>query len=212
MNSNHILDELMQRYPVLAPLKSSIREMTSAIIETYKNGGKLLVCGNGGSSSDADHIVGELMKSFEGNRPVSKELSDKLISINRKNGKLLAENLQQGLPAISLSAHQALTTAVTNDINGEFIFAQQVLGYGKQGDVLLAFSTSGNSRNVINALIVAKALGCKTIGLTGKTGGEVKKYCDTLINVPELRTAYVQELHLPVYHAVCLMVEKEIFG
>jgi D-sedoheptulose 7-phosphate isomerase len=128
-----------------------------------------------------------------------------------EQGILLAEKLQQGLPAISLSEHTALITAISNDLGGDLIFAQQVVGYGNPGDILLGFSTSGNAQNVINAMMVAKVRGLKTIGMTGSSGGKMKEFCDILINVPETRTAYVQELHLPVYHALCLMVEHEMF-
>ena len=156
--------------------------------------------------------MGELMKSFETKRPLKPEIQQKLKSQFGERGILLAEKLQQGLPAISLSEHTSLITAISNDLGGDFIFAQQVAGYGNSGDVLLALSTSGNAQNVLDALMVAKVKGLKTIGMTGETGGQMKEFCDVLINVPETRTAYVQELHLPVYHALCMMVEKEIFG
>ena len=212
MNSDQILPEMLNRYSGLAHLKEPIRKAAETIIETYKNSGKVLVCGNGGSCSDADHIVGELMKSFEGNRPLPKPLQDKLTVLSPETGKMLAEKLQQGLPAISLTVHQSLITAIANDIGGEVIYAQQVVGWGNPGDVLIGLSTSGNSQNVIDAMIVAKAKGLTTIGITGETGGKMKEWSDVLINVPERRTAYVQELHLPVYHAICMIVEKEIFG
>ena len=209
---NQILSELLNRYTKLDYLKDTILKATDAIIQTYKNGGKVLVCGNGGSCSDADHIVGELMKSFEGRRPLENSLQSKLREISPDRGKMLAERLQQGLPAISLTAHQSLITAIANDIHGDVIYAQQVVGWGNAGDILIGLSTSGNSKNVLDALIVAKAKGLTTSGLTGKTGGKMNEWCDIHINVPETRTAYVQELHLPVYHAICMMVEKEIFG
>lgn len=211
MKGEYILIELLNRYSELKPLENQIEEAAETIIETYKNGGKVLVCGNGGSCSDADHIVGELMKSFEGRRPLAKELQDELVRISPETGKMLAEKLQQGLPAISLTVHQSLITAIANDISGEVIYAQQVVGWGNKGDVLIGLSTSGNSQNVIDAMIVARAKGLKTIGMTGETGGKMREWSDILLNVPERRTAYVQELHLPVYHALCMMVEKEIF-
>ena len=203
---------MLNRYSELQPLKEQITAAAETIIETYKNGGKVLVCGNGGSCSDADHIVGELMKSFEGRRPLAKELQKELISLSPETGKMLAEKLQQGLPAISLTVHQSLITAIANDISGEVIYAQQVVGWGNKGDVLIGLSTSGNSQNVIDAMIVARAKGLKTIGMTGETGGKMREWSDVLINVPEKRTAYVQELHLPVYHAICMMIETEFFG
>ena len=212
MNSKHVLDELLNRYANLRYLEVSVLMAVEAIIKTFRSGGKVLVCGNGGSCSDADHIVGELMKSFEGHRPLEKSLQEKLTELSPERGKVLAEKLQQGLPAISLTAHQSLITAIANDISGDVIYAQQVIGWGNAGDILIGLSTSGNSKNVIDALIVAKAKGLATIGFTGESGGNMKEWCDILINVPETRTAYVQELHLPVYHAVCMMVEKEIFG
>lgn len=212
MKGEYILTDLLNRYSELQPLKEQVAEAAETIIETYKNGGKILVCGNGGSCSDADHIVGELMKSFEGRRPLAMELQKKLISLSPEKGKMLAEKLQQGLPAISLTVHQSLITAIANDISGEVIYAQQVVGWGNIGDVLIGLSTSGNSQNVIDAMIVARAKGLKTIGMTGETGGKMREWSDVLINVPQRRTAYVQELHLPVYHALCMIVEIEFFG
>jgi D-sedoheptulose 7-phosphate isomerase len=212
MNSKYILDELLNRYTYLRFLEESVLKVVEAIVKTFRSGGKVLVCGNGGSCSDADHIVGELMKSFEGHRPLEISLQEKLMELSPEHGKMLADKLQQGLPAISLTVHSALITAIANDIGGELIFAQQVTGLGNQGDVLIGLSTSGNSQNVINAMIVAKAKGITTIGMTGETGGKMRDWCDILLNVPERRTAYVQELHLPVYHTICMMIETEIFG
>lgn len=208
----NILNQMFVRYPKLESLEKTIRQAVEMMVGIYQNGRKVLVCGNGGSSADAGHIVGELMKSFEKKRPLKPETQEKLKSQFGERGSLLAEKLQQGLPAISLSAHTSLTTAISNDMGGDFIFAQQVTGYGNPGDVLLALSTSGNAQNVINALIVARAKGLKTIGLTGESGGKMKEFCDVLINVPGTGTAYVQELHLPVYHTLCRMIETELFG
>jgi D-sedoheptulose 7-phosphate isomerase len=210
--SRYILDELLNRYTQLDDLENAVFDSVELLIKTFGNGGKVLVCGNGGSCSDADHIVGELMKSFEGKRPLNADLQQKLSELSPERGKMLAEKLQQGLPAISLTVHQSLITAIANDIHGDLIYAQQVVGWGNPGDILIGLSTSGNSKNVIDALIVAKAKGMITIGMTGETGGKMKDWCDILLNVPETRTAYVQELHLPVYHAICMMIEKEIFG
>jgi len=194
------------------PLKKQIRNAADIIISSYENGGKVLVCGNGGSSSDSGHIAGELMKSFEMKRPLDNDIKQKLKALSPERGNILAENLQQGLPAISLSAHSDLMTAIVNDINGDLIFAQQVTGYGKKGDVIFAISSSGNSQDVLDALIVAKAKDLKTIGMTGEGGGKIKEYCDVLIDVPGKRTAWIQELHLPVYHTLCLMVEDYFFS
>lgn len=212
MKTNPVLKQLIRRYIQLKPLESSIELAAHIIIDTFNNGGKVLVCGNGGSCSDADHIVGELLKGFERNRPLDIPLKKKIRALSPDRGGMLARELQQGLPAISLTTHNSLITAIVNDINGEAIFAQQVTGLGTQGDVIIGLSTSGNSQNVVDAFITAKAKEMKTIGMTGESGGKMGEFCDVLINVPERRTAFVQELHLPVYHAICMMVESEIFG
>lgn len=206
-----VLTELVNRHPKLKGLEDAIAEAVEVLIHSYKNGGKLLVCGNGGSTSDADHLVGELMNRFEKRRPVSNELANILKEIDGETGKFLTEKLQGALPAISLSAQTALITSVSNDIHADIVYAQQVNGYGNPGDVLIGISTSGNSENVLQALIVAKAKGLKTIGLTGESGGRITNFCDVLIAVPENRTAYVQELHLPVIHAICLLLENYFF-
>ena len=211
MEENSILENLLNRYSKLFPLKEEIKNAVEIIVNSYRNGGKVLVCGNGGSGSDADHIVGELMKSFEGERPLDPVFQKRIREISDDRGEMLANKLQQGLSAVSLTVHNALITAIANDINADVIFAQQVTGLGNKGDILIGLSTSGNSKNVIDAFIVAKAKGLITIGLTGETGGKMKDFCDVLINVPEKRTAYVQELHLPVYHAICMMIENEMF-
>lgn len=212
MDKKHFFDQLCERYPSLTVVRAAIEEAAEKIIECYQNGGKVLVCGNGGSCSDSDHIVGELMKSFEMKRPVSKEIEESLHTIDNERGSYLAAHLQQGLPAISLTAHTALITAFANDVDADLIFAQQVAGYGKEKDLLIAISSSGNSRNVLDACIVARAKKLHVIGLTGETGGKMKSLCDTLINVPGKRTAFVQELHLPVYHLLCMVVEYHFFG
>ena len=209
--NNKPIEQLAQRYNQLEFLIPEIEKAADAIINSYNNGGKLLVCGNGGSAADADHIVGELMKSFERKRPLKQEIQKELGKIAGERGIYLAAHLQQGLPAISLNAHSALISAVANDIDAAVVFAQQVTGYGNSGDVIIGLSTSGNSQNVIDALLVAKAKGMVTIGFAGKTGGKMKEICDILINVPETRTAFVQELHLPVYHTICMMVENYFF-
>jgi D-sedoheptulose 7-phosphate isomerase len=207
-----LVDQLCERYPALTIVKPAIEMACNQLIACYEKGGKVLVCGNGGSCSDSDHIVGELMKSFELKRPLKSPVQEKLSQLDPERGSYLASHLQQGLPAISLTAHTALTTAVANDIDGEVIFAQQVIGYGQPNDILIGISSSGNSRNVLDACLVAKAMGLTVIGLTGETGGKMKAFCDTLVNVPERRTFIVQELHLPVYHVLCLAVEHYFFG
>jgi phosphoheptose isomerase len=212
MENNIHLNELIARYPQLSPLENEISRAAECLIRCFMGGRKLLICGNGGSSADSDHIVGELMKGFENKRPVAESLKSKLVKFEAERGKYLSEKLQQGLPAISLSAHSALITAVANDTDSDLIYAQQIAGYGEEGDVLIAISTSGNSQNIIDAIITAKAKDMVVIGLTGESGGRMRSFCDVLVNVPGTRTAFVQELHFPVYHALCLIVESEIFG
>lgn len=208
---NKHIELLIKRYPVLEIIKEQIVNAYLIMEESYENGGKLLITGNGGSAADADHIVGELMKGFKKQRKVSNEFAKNLIDIDIEKGKELAEKLQNGLPAFALNNHSALTTAYVNDVDGILCFAQQVNGYGKEGDVFLGISTSGNSKNVLYAAITAKAKGIKVIGLTGKDGGDLKEVSDVSIVVPENETYMIQELHLPVYHCLCLMLEDKFF-
>lgn len=205
------LEELMERYPALTCVKEEILKAYEILESCYENGGKLLIAGNGGSCADAEHIVGELMKGFVKRRAVSDEFAKKLTEADPERGKELAQKLQGGLPAIALTGHPGLSTAFLNDVDGDLIYAQQTYGYGKKGDVLLGISTSGNSKNVMYAMAAAKALGMKTIGLTGKDGGQLKTAADVAIVVPESETFKIQELHLPVYHALCLMLEERFF-
>ncbi|MCR5734281.1 MAG: SIS domain-containing protein [Lachnospiraceae bacterium] len=205
-------DSLMLRYPVLEELRDSITDAYLLMEETYKNDGKLLIAGNGGSAADAEHMTGELMKRFKKARPIKKDLSDRLIAIDRDIGSRLSLNLDRALMAIPLTAHDALTTAYINDADGYGVFAQQLFGFGREGDVFLAISTSGNSSNIINAAVLAKALGIKTIGLTGRSGGRLKEFADVCVRVPEDETYRIQELHLPIYHTWCLMLEDRFFG
>ena len=193
--------DLLTRYPQLNICKNDIENALSLMIDTYKKGGKILVCGNGGSSADADHIVGELMKGFLKSRKVTDE----------RIPQELREKLQGALPAISLSAHTSLMTATINDNDADMVFAQQVYGYAKDNDLLIAISTSGNSQNVVNAVKVAKALGVKVVALTGQTGGELKQFADVTICAPSTETCKIQEYHLPIYHYLCAKVEEEIF-
>lgn len=179
--------------------------------DCYEEGGKLLVCGNGGSAADAEHIVGELMKGFKKRRSISNELYHSLIEIDPEKADELVKNLQGGLPAIALDGHPALTTAFSNDCNPLMVFAQQVNGYGNEGDVFLGISTSGNSKNVVYAAMTAKAKGLKVIGLTGSRKSELSRIADVCIRVPETETYMIQELHLPVYHCLCLMLEEKFF-
>jgi D-sedoheptulose 7-phosphate isomerase len=207
-----LIDDLINRHPRLEPVRIELGKAAETLITCYKKGGKVLVCGNGGSSSDSDHIVGELMKGFESTRPLEKALKKILSETGGERGKYLASNLQHALPAISLSAHSALITAVVNDIEGDLIFAQQVVGYGNPGDVLIALSTSGNAQNVRDAALTARAKGMTIIGITGEDGGKLRPLCDILINVNGTGTAHIQELHLPVYHTLSRMVENGLFG
>lgn len=206
------IDLLIQRYPVLDVVKDDIIDSYLVLEECYENGGKLLIAGNGGSAADSEHIAGELMKRFKIPRPVSNEYANKLIEADPEKGPELAKNLEQSLMAIPLVAHEALSTAYINDVDGLGVFAQQLLGFGRKGDVFLGISTSGNSKNVLNAAVVARASGLKIIGLTGQKGGKLAEVSDVAIKVPETETYMIQELHLPVYHCLCLMLEDRFFG
>ena len=206
-----MLNELVMRYPVLGIVRDDVNKAYSLLEACYENGGKLLIAGNGGSAADADHIVGELMKGFVKRRPLPKELKCALIDTDPIRGRELSEKLQQGLPAIALTNHAALSSAFANDVDGMLSYAQQVNGYGKEGDVFLGISTSGNSENVMYAAVTAKAKGMKVIGLTGRDGGKLAKLADVAIVVPEQETYKIQELHLPIYHALCLMLEDHFY-
>lgn len=206
------IDLLMERHPVLEVCKQDIIDAYLIMEECYENGGKLLVAGNGGSAADSEHIAGELMKRFKIQRPVSDEYAKKLVEIDPERGPGLAKNLERSLMAIPLVAHEALTTAYINDVDGLGVFAQQLMGFGREGDVFLGISTSGNSKNIMNATVVARASGIKVIGLTGAKGGELAIVSDVAIKVPETETYMIQELHLPVYHCLCLMLEDRFFG
>lgn len=206
------LELLINRYPAFTQIRKEITEAYLLMEDCYKHGGKLLIAGNGGSAADAEHMAGELMKRFKLLRPVSEEFAEKLKSVDCVRGPVLARQLESPLTAIPLVAHEALTTAYSNDVDGLGIFAQQLFGYGRPGDVFLGISTSGNSVNVINAAIVARAAGIKVIGLTGAGGGELGVLADITVKVPETETYMIQELHLPVYHCWCLMLEDKFFG
>ena len=206
------LQLLLERYPVLEACMEDIRKAYQLLESAFKNGNKLLVCGNGGSASDSEHIVGELMKEFKLKRKVYADHAAALKEIDPEMGQVLADNLQGALPAISLTGHSSLQTAFMNDALPELVFAQQVNGYGKLGDVFLGISTSGNSKNVLYAAVNAKAKGLKVIGLTGAKESKLMKYADVCIRVPETETYKIQELHLPVYHCLCLMLEEHFFG
>ncbi len=202
--------ELIRRYPALEPLKEKILGAREMIINTYENSGKLLLCGNGGSASDCEHIAGELMKSFKRKRPVCPELFEKLAQYG-DDGVRLAETLECGLPAISLCGHSALSTAYANDRDPYMVFAQQVNAMGAEGDLLIALTTSGNSKNCLFAAMTAKAKGMKVISITGEGGGKIASLSDICINLPEKETYLVQELTLPLYHYLCAEAEDHFF-
>lgn len=195
------MDNIFERYPELKCCENDIEKALNLIIETYKNGGKVLVCGNGGSAADSEHIVGELMKGFLCKRKVN----DDRLSTELK------ENLQGALPAISLCSQTALMTAFNNDLDPDYVFAQQVYGYGKENDLLIAISTSGKSKNVLKAVEVANCIGVKTLALTGGKGGKIKEMATVTITAPSSETYKIQEYHLPIYHYLCGKVEEEFF-
>jgi D-sedoheptulose 7-phosphate isomerase len=201
-----IVDDLVKRYPVLDVCTEDILKAYRVMENCYTNDGIVYLCGNGGSAADAGHIVGELMKSFSLSRPLSPAEVDEIGDLS------ISSSLEGALRAVSLSAHSSLSTAFANDVASDLVFAQQVFGYGRKGDVLWALSTSGNANNVLLALRVARARGLATMGLTGQSGGAMAPLCDACIRVPESDTDKVQELHLPVYHALCRMLEEHFFG
>lgn len=202
------IDQLIERYPSLIVCKKDIEDAANVLIESFKNGGKLLVAGNGGSCADSDHITGELLKSFCKKRLPSKDFINQIKEIDEETGSYLSDKLQGSLPAIALTNNTALMTASLNDVDGNVMFAQQVNGFGKKGDVFLGISTSGNSKDIVYPTVVAKAKGLKTIALTGKNGGKLKNLADISIVVPQNETFMIQELQLPVYHALCLEIEE----
>ena len=206
------IDLLVERYPSLESAKEDIIAAYLLMEECYENGGKLLVAGNGGSAADAEHIVGELMKGFKLSRKPDHAFSEKLVAENQELGLVLAENLQGALPAIALDGHLALSTAYMNDCEPLLCFAQQVNGYGKAGDIFLGISTSGNSKNVLFAATTAHAKGMKVIGLTGAKDSKLKDMSDVCIKTPQTETYMIQELHLPIYHCLCRMLEDKFFG
>lgn len=209
---NRHIQTLLERYPQLEGIRRDITEGYLALENCYQHGGTLLAAGNGGSAADADHVVGELMKSFRLPRPVSEDCARKLRDVDEARGVMLAGTLQRALPAISLAAHGALMTACINDMDPESVYAQMLYGYGRPGDVFLGISTSGNSPNVLNAAITARANGITVLGLTGGSGGELARIADIVVRVPETETYRIQELHLPVYHCWCMMLEERFFG
>jgi len=198
------IENLLERRPELESCKSDIRAACKLLLNCFRQGHQVLLCGNGGSAADCEHIAGELVKRFSRPRPLSEELRKKL-------GPDLSKNLHGALPALSLPSMVGFTTAFVNDDTPEYAFAQQVVAFGKPGDILLGISTSGNSKNIVHAINTANSLGLHTIGLTGRSGGELSSICELSIRVPATEVPRVQELHLPVYHTLCQVVEDTLF-
>ena len=207
-----ILNSLIERFPAISECKNDIISAFNLMVNCYDNGGKLLCCGNGGSAADCDHLVGELMKGFLKKRPVSNIKREEMKANCPCLEDEIISELQCGLPAVSLTSMTALNTAFCNDVDPELIYAQPLMALGNEKDILIAISTSGNSKNVYAAAKVAKALGLKVIGLTGVSGGKLKEIADICICVPEIETFKIQELHLPVYHYLCVETEAHFFG
>ncbi len=203
--------QLIERYPVLASVENEIRTAYQVLERAYTNHKKLLVGGNGGSCADAEHIVGELMKGFVKKREIPKTMQERLLGLDQELGKQLANGLQSSLRAIAITGHAGLSTAFANDVDSEMTYAQQVNGYGDEGDVLLAISTSGNSKNLIYAALTARAKDMPVVLLSGKDGGKLRAIADVSIVVPNQKTYQIQELHLPIYHALCLQLEDKFF-
>ncbi len=205
------LEQLLTRYPALRPIATDILQLYRILERCYESGHKLLIAGNGGSAADAEHMAGELMKGFCSRRRVPADFARRLEEIDPVRGKALGENLEGTLRTVALVTHEALSTAYLNDRDPYGVFAQQVYGLGDPGDVLLGISTSGNSKNILYAAVVAKAMGLTVAGLTGHTGGKLSDFADVTVKVPETETYKIQELHLPIYHCVCLMLEDRFF-
>ena len=207
-----MIEKLMQRYPQLKRCESEIARAIEMMLDTYRRGGKIMVCGNGGSAADADHIVGDLMKGFLHRRPVNDSAAEKFREALGEASDDYIKKLQCGIPAISLPAQSAVLSAFANDVEPSLVYAQLTYALGRPGDVFMGISTSGNSKNVVEAAEVARRLGLVTIALTGASGGKLADICHVTIRVPENETYLVQELHLPVYHAICAEVEERLFG
>lgn len=210
--SQNELENLFQRYPELRSLEKQICASVDLLAGMYQKGGKLMICGNGGSAADSLHIVGELMKSFARKRPIPQSLRSELESMYPEKADFYISHLEGAVPAVSLVSEISLLTAFGNDVAAELAFAQQVVGRGRRGDVLMAISTSGNSANILHAARVARAMELPVISLTGQGGGKLAALSDILINVPATVTHHIQELHLPVYHGICQILETELFG
>lgn len=206
------MDVLMERYPALTVCREDIAHAREAMLACYRAGGKMLFCGNGGSAADSEHIVGELMKGFLLKRPPQEEDRAKFDAMFPEDAAYFASHLQRGIPAISLVSQSAVQSAFNNDVDPALVYAQMVYGYARPGDLFMGITTSGNSKNVVNAAKVAKAMGIATIGLTGERESKLSAICDVTIRVPAVETYQVQEFHLPVYHYLCAAVEEILFG
>ena len=209
-SAQEIFEELFARYPALEACRADVGAAFDILADAYRSGGKVLCCGNGGSARDCEHIVGELLKKFKRHRAIPAGLKGRLAATG-PDGALLAERLEGSLPAISLVSQSGILTAFANDVGWDEAFAQQLLGLARPGDVLIALSTSGNSRNCVLAATLARELGVRTVALVGEAGGRLGGLCDVAIRVPARETYQVQEFHLPVYHALCAMLEEELF-
>ena len=209
---NPMLAKLVAKYPDLAECLPDIEKAVALLSDAYGKGGKVLICGNGGSAADSEHLVGELMKGYLRPRPISAAMRQALVAAHPADGQYLADHLQGALPAISLVSQTALLTAYANDVAADMVFAQQVYGYGRAGDVVIGISTSGRSKNVIYALQVGRALGLGTLGFTGQGGGLMPALCDVTIRVPWTQTADIQERQLAIYHALCGLLEEAFFA
>lgn len=203
--------DLINRHPSLQVVEKDLQSAFFHLATSIKNGNKILCAGNGGSNSDAEHIVGELLKGFLKRRPVSSEIIKAIESHFPEDAALFKENLQMPIPAVSLMGHPSFQTAFSNDMQSTYSIAQHLLALGQKGDVLIAISTSGNSKNIVLATKMAKSLGIVTVGLSGKSGGELAKICDICLKAPSEQVHHIQELHLPIYHSLCLMLEELFF-
>lgn len=209
--TSRIFEELFERYPALARCRADLAAAFELLLASFRSGGKTMTCGNGGSASDAEHIAGELLKSFKMRRRLPAEFLSAL-SAQGPEGDALKDRLEGALPAVSLVSMSGILTAFANDVSWETAFAQQVLGLAKEGDVLIALSTSGNSKNCVAAVRVARACGVRTIAFTGAGDSALSALCDVTLRAPETETFKVQEFHLPLYHALCAMLEAELFA
>jgi D-sedoheptulose 7-phosphate isomerase len=207
-----ILKNLINRFPELSGIENDFNKISNEIIETIKTGGTLFLAGNGGSACDCEHLAGELLKGFHSKRPLNNDLKNKFINLYGKEGEIISNNLQQGIKCISLLSHPGFNSAFANDVDASLIYAQQLLALGNSGDVIIGFSTSGNSKNICKLFMTARVLNIKTILFTGNNNGKAEAYSDYVIRVPETETYKIQELHLPIYHSLALIIEQKIFG